>query len=229
MYTRLAVLFCAALAAPLSAFAQTGARTIKARVVYLEPSPKDPAELFVSSSGHGKFAKLSPGASIGQDKVDCPVSSSGKMEFTTSKDSKDPVAVAEIPSSLSDANLFLYKRDKPAEGESIYQVAAIDNSRKALPDGGTFVLNLTSSDVQVKVGDQSGEATAGKSHAVKRPEARDEYNMAPFMLRIKSGEAWKPLKDSMMRFSEAERYFVIVHQPAKGGRAQVKIYKQVKP
>jgi hypothetical protein len=229
MKPHVAFVLCSVLAAPLTTNAQSVARTLKARVVYLEPSSEDPAELFVTSTGGRKIVKLIPGASIGQDKVDCPVPSSGKVEFTKTKDSKNAVAIAEIPTALTDANLFFIKRDKPSESELPYQVAVIDNSRAVVPDGGTFVLNLTDSDVQVTVGDQSGEMPPGKSHTAKRPESRDEYQMAPFILKINNGGDWKPLKDNMMRFAESERYFVIIHAPVKGGRPAVKIYKQAKP
>ena len=227
--SRLLICFFLMIVSIIGTSAAPAAKSLKLRVIFFEPSSDDPTELYVPNDGKGAFLQVKPGSSIGSDKISCPLSSSGKITFSKSRNATDVIAVAEIPPEVMEANLFFVKREKPDAGQPLYDVVVVDNSRAAIPDGGLAAANATDSPLKVTVGTESGEVAPGKHFIARRPDDRDEYNMAPFNVSIKQGADWKTLKNNTMRYAEAERYFVIIHSPSKTSRPTVRIYKQVKP
>lgn len=220
------ILFRSAVAA-LLAFAAVGAqdRTVSARLVYFEPAAGDPVELHCAGKDNA-FIKCMPGSSISAEPVSCPVDASGKVVFTRTQARDQIVATATIPAGVDRAILFLLRNPQSAGTKAApYRVLTVDESKSALPPGGSYVCNLTAKNARITVGEHKYQLVPGKPALIQRPDRRDAYNMATFLLEAQDADAWSPLKDTTMRFSESERYFVLVH-PA-GQRAAVKIYKQV--
>ncbi|MES2439985.1 MAG: hypothetical protein V4584_12995 [Verrucomicrobiota bacterium] len=216
---------CAALAMTVSlASAQNEGRGVSARLVYFEQSSGDPSELFFNRNG--EFVKCSPSGSVGITPVTCPVDASGKVVFTRTGGPDQVVATATVPASVSEAVFFFLRNPASAKGAP-YQILVADESLKTLPKGGSFVCNLTPRTARVSLGEARYVLLPGKPVFVKRPEQKDAYNMAPLQMQIQAeGEEWKNLKDTMLRFSDNERYFIVTHMEG-GKQPTVKIYKQV--
>lgn len=215
-----------ALVLALPAIAQD-LRMITARVVYFQDAADNPPDLFFSSVG-GEFGKVSPSAGVGESGTKVAVDPSGQVSFLKTAAAGAPVAVAKVPSGITEAVFFLLKSPAASGQAPSYKVLVADESLKTIPRGGSFVCNIGGSAARVSLGEVKYALPPGKPAYVKRPEKRDGYNMAAFHVESQEGDAWKPVKDTMIRFSENERYFFIIYSEA-GGAASVKIYKQFIP
>lgn len=204
------------------ASAQT--RNINARLVYFKQSSDDPATLYCPSATEGEFTSCTPGSSVEVDQTICPVNAAGKIVFTKTAAADQVVSTASVPAGINEAILFFLKN--PTSSGTPYQVLVVDESFKALPKGGSYICNLSRSPVRVSIGESKYELVPGKPVSAKRPEKRDAYNMASLQVVIKDGEAWSPVKNSILRFADTERYFIIPYFE-DGTRPSVKIYKQV--
>jgi hypothetical protein len=204
------------------AHAQTEGRRVNARLVYFEQSPGDPVEIYFNNGG--EFVKCSPTGSVSGTPVACPVDASGKVTFTGTSTSSPVLATAHVPEDVSQAVFFFLR--SPG-GVSAYRILVVDESLKTLPKGGSFICNLSPMNARVTLGGAKYLLPPGKPVFLNRPEQKDAYNMAPLQMQIEGEpEVWKSLKDTMLRFSETERYFIVTYM--EGGRQpSVKIYKQV--
>lgn len=205
------------------AHAQNEGRRVSARLVYFQESPGNPSELFFNQGGD--FVKCSPSTSVSGAPVACPVDAAGKVTFTGATTGTPVVATANVPSSVSEAVFFFLKNSVPGAAMT-YQVLVVDESLKSLPKGGSFLCNLSPKTARVCLGEGKYMIVPGKPVYMKRPEQKDEYNMAALQVQIQAqGDEWKNLKDTMLRVSESERYFIISYLE-DGKRPAVKIYKQ---
>lgn len=205
--------------------AQTTERTVNARLVYFSPAAEDPQELFIASGKEGEFITCRPSSSVAPAPVSCPVETSGKVVFLKAAGGRDVMASATVPSGVNQAVFFFLKNPNPVGKAAPYQVLVVDESIRALPRGGGYFCNIAPRNVRVSLGEFNYELSPGKSVHVKRPKT-DDYNMAPFRVFMKNNEDWMPVKDSGMRFSETERYFLISYLE-NGTRPSVKVYKQL--
>ncbi|RYD23893.1 MAG: hypothetical protein EOP88_02345 [Verrucomicrobiaceae bacterium] len=202
-------------------------RMISARVVYFQEAADNPPDLFFASAG-GEFGKIRPSAGVGEASAKVAVDAAGQVSFLKTAAAGNPVAIAKVPNGITEAVFFLL-RSPAASGQSpSYKVLVADESQKTIPRGGSFVCNIGGSGARVSLGEAKYALPPGQPAYVKRPEKRDGYNMAAFHVESQEGSAWKPVKDTMIRFSENERYFFIIYSEA-GGAASVKIYKQFIP
>lgn len=207
--------------------AAQGLRMISARVVYFQEAADNPTDLFFASVG-GEFGKVSPSAGVGGDGTKIAVDAAGQVSFLKTAAMGNPVAVAKVPNGVTEAVFFLL-RNPAASGQSpSYKVLVADESQKTIPRGGSFVCNIAGFGARVSLGEAKYALPPGKPAYVKRPEKRDGYNMAAFHVESQEGDVWKPVKDTMIRFSENERYFFIIYSEVAGA-ASVKIYKQFIP
>ena len=203
--------------------AQTPSRMIHARVVYFDRAQGDPQELYVTSGAEGGFSKIEPAQGVDGEPVPCPVDGAGKVNFLKSRSAADVAATAVIPQGVSRAVLFFLKN--PKAGSNAYQVLVVDESRNAIPKGGSFICNLAGNNARLVLGELKYELPPGKSTSLKRPETLDDHNMASFQIAMQNGDSWKRVKDAMMRFSESERYFILTYLE-NGTRPAVKVFKQ---
>lgn len=215
---------CAVVAMIVSvAQAQNEGRSVNARLVYFLQSPGDPTELYFSSNGEAM--KCSPSGNINGTPVTCPVDASGKVVFTRAAGGQ-VAATANVPASVKEAVFFFLKVPGPDKGAP-YQILVVDEALKTLPKGGSFICNLSPKNARVSLAESKYLLAPGKPVFVDRPDKKDDYNMAPLQMQIQGeGEVWKPLKDTMLRFSESERYFIVTYLE-DGRHPAVKIYKQV--
>jgi len=221
MFSR-SFLFLGILAAPLAQ-----AAIINARVVFFQDSKDDPKELYYAGAA-GDFPKLTPAAGVGGTAVKIPVDGAGQVSLLTSPGQGKAAAVAKVPAGVTDAVFFLLKNPSTTGQGAPYQVLVADESPRALPRGGTFICNLAGFGARVALGESQYLLPPGKPAHIKRPEKRDGYNMSPLQLEAQIGQEWKPIKDTMLRFSENERYFILISAES-GGTPAVKIYKQIVP
>ncbi len=206
------------------AHAQNENRHVSARLVYFEQSSGDPSDIFYNNDG--QFVKCTPSGSVGIAPVACPVDAAGKVVFTRTAALDQVVATANVPASISQA-VFLFLRNSNPGKTAIYQILVIDEAYKTFPKGGSFICNLSPRNARVTLGEAKYLLPPGKPVHVKRPDQKDAYNMAPLQMQIQGeGDEWNNLKDTMLRFSESERYFIITYLE-DGKRPSVKIYKQV--
>lgn len=219
------LLVCAVVLVSSAVHAQSAGRTVKARLVYFAPSPDDPSELFIAAGEEGEFITWQPSSSIAHAPVTCPVGTSGKVVFTKTAGGRDVMASASVPSGLSQAVFFFLKKPEPVGKSAPYQVLVVDESIRTLPKGGSYLCNIAPHPIRASLGEFNYELSPGKNVHIKRPKVND-YNMAPFRIFMKKNDAWSPVKDSGMRFSENERYFIISYLE-NGTRPSVKVYKQL--
>ena len=202
-------------------------RFINARVVYFQDAKDNPADLFYVSDS-GEFAKTTPIGGLGVSSAKMVVNASGQVELLKSASAGSTVAVAKVPTGVTDAVFFLLKSAGATSTGATYQVLVADESNKNMPRGGGFICNIAPSGARALMGGVKFELPSGKTAYFKRPEKLDGYNMASFQVESQENGAWKPIKDTMLRFSENERYFFIVYREA-GTDPTVKIYKQFMP
>jgi hypothetical protein len=219
------LLKCAfALILSAAAHAQNETRRVSARLVYFQESPGNISELFFNNNG--EFVKCSPSTSVSGTPVACPVDATGKVVFTGTAAGTPVVATANVPASVSEALFFFLKNSAPGAAPT-YQILVVDESLKSLPKGGSFLCNLAPKTARVSLGEGKYILVPGKPVFMKRPEQKDEYNMAALQVQTQvQDDEWKNLKDTMLRVSESERYFIFSYLE-DGKRPAVKIYKQV--
>jgi hypothetical protein len=206
-----------------TAHAENEPRRVSARLVYFQESTGNPSELFFNNNGES--VKCSPSTSVSGAPVACPVDAAGKVVFTGTAAGTPVVATANVPASISEAVFFLLKNSAPGAPPT-YQILVVDESLKSLPKGGSFLCNLSPKTARVSLGEGKYMLVPGKPVYMKRPEQKDEYNMAALQVQIQAqGDEWKNLKDTMLRVSESERYFIVSYLE-DGKRPAVKIYKQ---
>jgi hypothetical protein len=199
-----------------------GARSVAARIVYFQDSPENPKELFYRSDKSGEFLKVAAGSSIGDEPVPLPVTEEGKIFLSRTGAENQVAATAVISSEVTKAILFLFRSSAPGAPPS-YRVFAVDENLKNFPKGGCYLGNLTSQTVRLTLGEFKYEMLPGKTVAVKQPKT-DSYKMAPLQIRIQNAAEWSDVKDTMMRFSDSERYIIFVY--SEDGTPSAKIYKQ---
>lgn len=202
-------------------------RTVNARVVYFQDSKDNPADLFYVSDS-GDFAKTTPIGGVGVSSAKMLVNASGQVALLKTASAGSAVAVAKVPTGVTDAVFFLLKTAGATSTGASFQVLVADESIKMMPRGGGFICNIAPSGARALMGEIKYELPSGKTAYFKRPEKLDGYNMASFQVESQENGAWKPIKDTMLRFSENERYFFIVY-PEAGTDPTVKIYKQFMP
>lgn len=216
--------FALALILLTAAHAQNEARRVSARLVYFQESAGNPSELFFNNNGD--LVKCAPSASVSGTPVPCPVDATGKVVFTGTAAGTPVVATANVPASISQA-LFFFLRNSAPGAAPTYQILVVDESLKSLPKGGSFLCNLAPKTARVSLGEGKYILVPGKPVFMKRPEQKDEYNMTALQMQIQDqGDEWKNLKDTMLRVSESERYFIFSYLE-DGKRPAVKIYKQI--
>lgn len=220
------LLACSALVLALPSFAQE-ARTIRARVVYFQEANENPSDLFHLAAG-GEYRKTTPTSGVGGESTEMQVDASGQVSLLKTPAPGTPVAVAKVPGGVSDAIFFLLRNPAASAQAPSYKVLVADESVKNMPRGSSFVCNIGGFGSRVSLGGSGYLMPPGKPAYVKQPEKRDAYNMAAFQVEAQEGQAWKPVKDTMIRFSESERYFFLIYSEAGGGPS-VKIYKQFMP
>lgn len=198
-------------------------KSVNARIVYFHPAADDPKELFVPTGTEGEYQQISPLRGVDADPVTCAVDAAGNLVFTGSRAAAPVVASAAIPNGVTQAVIFLLR--KPAAGGAAYQALVVDESHRSLPKGGSFVCNLSPNEVRVVVGELKYQLAPGKTASLKRPGTVNEHNMAAFQMAMQQAGEWTRMKDGMMRFSESERYFMLVYLE-NGTRPSVKIFKQ---
>lgn len=218
---------CSALVCSALPSAAQDARMVSARIVYFQDAKDNPADLFHGVPG-GEFAKVTPTAGVGGESVKMMVDASGQVPLLKTPGPGAPLAVAKVPNGVSEAVFFLLKNPAAASGGPSYRVLVADESAKSLPRGGSFVCNIAGFGSRVALGETRYVMPPGKPAYIRQPEKRDAYNMAAFQVEAQAGEAWKPVKDTMIRFSENERYFFLIYAEA-GSSPAVKIYKQFMP
>ncbi len=204
-----------------------GGSLINARIVFFQDSKDDPKDLFYAGPG-GEFPRLAPASGVGGASVKIPLDDAGQVSLLKSAGPGPAAAVAKVPPGVTDAVFFLLRNPPASPQAAPYQVLVADESMKALPRGGSFICNLAGFGARVALGETHYLLPPGKPAHIKRPEKRDGYNMAPLQLEVQMGQEWKPIKDTMMRFSENERYFILISAET-GGAPAVKIYKQIVP
>lgn len=201
-------------------------RTVRARLVYLDPPAADFVNIHCAGKD-GAFTKVTPALSVSGAAVACPVDEAGTVTFTKIDAPEPVVATGSVPAGVKDAIFFLWKDPRPAEGAPPYRLLAVDEGAKAVPNGGSFVANLGDSPARITLGDAAHDLAAGQSTVVPRPAGRDEHNMASLLIESEMAGKWSRLKDALMRYAEADRYFILLVPAGEGKRPAVKIYKQV--
>ncbi|RYD30784.1 MAG: hypothetical protein EOP87_15990 [Verrucomicrobiaceae bacterium] len=217
---------CSILVLSLPSLAQE-ARTVSARVVYFQEENENPTDLFFALA-EGEYGKVSPASGVAGESARIPVDAGGQVSLLKSPGPGSPVAVAKVPADVEDVVFFLLKSPAPSTQGPSYKVLVADESAKNMPRGSSFVCNVGGFGARISLGETRYVMAPGKPAYVKRPDKRDEYNMAAFQMEAQDGAAWKPVKDTMIRFSENERYFFLIYAEA-GGSPSVKIYKQFMP
>lgn len=203
------------------------ARSVNARVVYFQDSKENPVELFYASDS-GDFAKMTPNGGVGGNSVKMLVSASGQVALLKTAAAGSAVAIAHVPDGVTEAVFFLLQTPASKSTGVSYQVLVVDESIKNMPPGGGFICNIGSSATRASMGEAKYVLPPGKTAYFKRPEKRDDYNMASFQIESQENDVWKPVKDTLIRFSENERYFFIIY--AETSRVtSVRIYKQFMP
>lgn len=203
------------------------ARIVSVRVVYFQEAKDNPADLFFASAG-GEFGKVSPAAGVAGESVKMVVDSAGQVSLLKTAAPGAPVAVAKVPGGIDDAVFFLLRNPAATSQTPSYKVLVADESVKNMPRGSSFICNIGAFVSRVSLGESKYALPPGKPAYVKQPAKRDDYNMAAFQMEAQEGDAWKPVKDTMIRFSENERYFFLIYSES-GGSPAVKIYKQFMP
>ncbi|RYD24300.1 MAG: hypothetical protein EOP88_00635 [Verrucomicrobiaceae bacterium] len=203
------------------------ARTVSVRVVYFQESNENPTDLFYAKAG-GEFGKATPTSGVAGEPSLMSVSDTGQVTLLKTPGRGTPVAIAKVPDGMKEALFFLLRNPSSPSQDPSYKVLVADESVKTLPRGSSFLCNIGGFASRVALGGSGYLLPPGKPAYVPRPVKRDAYNMAPFQVEAQSGEAWKPVKDTMIRFSENERYFFLIYAEA-GGAPAVKIYKQFMP
>lgn len=217
---------CSAVAVTLfSACNLAVARHVNARLVYFSPSSDDPSELFTQGDTEDEFVRCQPKSSVTSDPISFQIGESGKIHFARTGKGGDVVASATVPPGVSEAVFFFLKQPAPSGKEAHYQILVVDESARALPKGGSYVCNIAPQNVRMTIGEFKYELPPGKPVYLKRP-GTDDYHMAPFQVRMQSGDSWIQVKDSALRFAPTERYFIISYLEPSGSRPAVKIYKQ---
>ncbi|MEO5713684.1 MAG: hypothetical protein ABIT37_09365 [Luteolibacter sp.] len=216
---------CAVVAMAVSmAHAQNEGHRVSARLVYFQQSTGDPEDLYFNNNG--EFVKCSPSGSVSAPPVACPVDAAGKVIFTKTAAAGEVVAAANVPESVTQAVFLILKNPTPGTGTP-YQILVVDESFRTLAKGGSFICNLSPKNERVTLGESKLLLPPGKPVYVKRPDQKDAYNMASLQMQIQGeGDEWKNIKDTMLRFSESERYFIVSYLE-DGKQPSVKIYKQV--
>lgn len=220
------LLACSALVLALPSSAQE-ARTIRARIVYFQEANENPADLFHLAAG-GEYRKVSPTSGVGGESTEMLVDGGGQISLLKSPAPGSPVAVAKIPGGVTDAVFFLLRSPATSAQALSYKVLMADESPKNMPRGSSFVCNIGGFGSRVSLGGTGYLMPPGKPAYIKQPEKRDPYNMAAFQVEAQERQAWKPVKDTMIRFSENERYFFLIYAET-GNVPSVKIYKQFMP
>lgn len=198
---------------------------LKARFVYIEKAADDPAEIYTNDPKESAPAvKLPTSSEIAGEPVACPVI--GRKVILFRSDTRDEkMATVEIPDgTMTKVVVFLVKNPKPEKGGA-YLAMLVDDSTEALPAGGTFIGNLSSGTARVTLAEVPRELAPGESAFVKRPEKRDDFNMAPLIVEVQDNGKWRRAKETMQRYAESDRYYVLAY-PVVGRPPGVKVLKQ---
>jgi hypothetical protein len=202
-------------------------RVVNIKLVYLTKSEGDLGELYFATDKGGTLKKGTPSASVAVDSVPCWVESSGRVVFTKTAESSDVEATAAVGEDVKSAIVFFHKNLKQT-GTDPYQTLVVNDDSKKFPNGSSFVCNLSNIPLRIKIGDVETELAPDNSAYVDQPKGRDEYNLATVLVSKKDGEDWSPVKDSMHRFADTERYFIFL-TPTEEEDLTVKVYKQPVP
>ncbi len=204
-------------------FGQIG--ELKARFVYIEKAADDPAEIYTNDAKESAPAvKLPVSGEIAGEAVACPVIGR-KIALYKSDSRTELMATVEVADGATrEVVIFLVKNPKPEEGGA-YLAMLAEGSLKAMPPGASFFGNLSSGTARVTLAEVPKELAAGKSIIAKRPEKRDDFNMAPVVVEVEDGGKWRKMKESMLRFAESDRYFILAY-PVAGRPPAVKVLKQ---
>lgn len=229
MIPRTLALLLALGATATSVLGQSPERSFRGRFVYFERFAQNPAKLYVPGPVKGEPIEVEPSLGVGTEPVLCPLDASGKLVISADEGGERVVATATVPRGVEQAVLFMLADPGGSGAGPRYRVLVVDESINGFPKGGAFICNLAPDDSRFEIGESKVQLRPGQSDTLGRPEGIDEYNMAPFRVWIRKGETWADVKDSLLRCSEKERYFLFTLVSRTGARPTVKIYKQAVP
>jgi len=149
---------------------------------------------------------------------------------------KNPATGADTGKVVAEGNLASGSRQifllLPLGKNGItYQVHAMDDDKKAFPMGAIRMLNMSPSDVRVKLAGSALPALApGKTAIYPQVRKVDDWNM--YMAEIfiaKKGNEWLPVATQSWKSSDAKRDFVIVLIDPDTNQPSVRLYKDLPP
>lgn len=147
----------------------------------------------------------------------------GEIRFLNEED-RSVVATAKVAADVKSAILVILPAPKPAAGVPAVpgrRIYVIDESPGKFPDGGALIANFYNSDIRFVVGEHRNQLRAGGNHAVKQPEKRDNFNMAPVIVQFQHGEKWRTASESTLRFIPEVRYLILAHIDPATGRPRI--------
>ncbi|MBK1833741.1 hypothetical protein [Roseibacillus ishigakijimensis] len=122
-------------------------------------------------------------------------------------DPQNPVAhlavSVKVDDRLSKVILVLF----PAEREGEYRSLLIDDSPGAFPYGESRLINATSVDVGLAIGEHKLAAEPGEVKVVPAVKHKDDFNMAQtdFVYRREKEGSWKPFSQRRLKYVDQQR------------------------
>lgn len=220
-----ALLVSLLLPAAATAQATPPLRPVDCRFLCLAGTPPPPPLL--NSGGAGQEAKVSVPVNVLSPVIQCFVDQ-GTIRFLAADDGR-PVASASIPAGV-DAAVLVFLPAAAVEGSpQTWRVMVIEDSPAKFPDGGAFVANLYDGEIRFVIGEHRNLLPRGGSHGIRRPQQRDEFNMAPVIVQFQDGETWRTASESTLRFTPGSRFLILAYVDPGSGRPRVATFPDIRP
>ncbi|MEM9080245.1 MAG: hypothetical protein AAGC74_06075 [Verrucomicrobiota bacterium] len=160
---------------------------------------------------------------LDRERTEC-IAVNDVLTFVTAGDKK-PLAKVRIPPSVDDA-ILIFVPDPSKEAKLPYRIFPIDDSDKNFPSAGASVVNFYGSQVRFIIGENKGLLEPFKSTGIKRPEKRDDFNMALVGVQFKNNQgSWQTVRETKVRFIPGLRYLVFTYVDPSSKRPTVKTVK----
>ncbi len=149
----------------------------------------------------------------------------GKVIFNDPKDLTGPaVAIATVPAGMKNGLVMCFPSGAK-EGEPPYRTVVVDISLKGIPKDGALVMSVFPEDVRVVIGEHRILLKPGKSAGLKRPQKRNDYNMAPVVFQAQEGAEWKTAAETLVSFPPDLRQFFVSFPDFRTNKLRFRSYQ----
>lgn len=123
----------------------------------------------------------------------------------------EPVARGRVPKGLNRALVILLPSNDPDEA---FQPLILEDSENSFPPDGAMVVNLYGEDIRFILGEHRKQLRPGQNVGLKRPDQRNNFNMAAVTFQFKTTKGWRSAYESMVRFPGDQRHlFITILEP----------------